>query len=69
MTERWRARSQTDMARISNYVSGGQCHLIHLAIPREDLLVQFGPHVHRGGIKQCSFHLYIYGTLCKCQMK
>ena len=33
VTERWRARPQTAMARISNPVSGGQCHLIHLTIP------------------------------------
>ena len=31
--ERWRARYQTAKARISNPVSGGQCHFIHLIIP------------------------------------
>ena len=30
-----RARSQTARARISNPVSGGQCHLIHLTILRK----------------------------------
>ena len=30
MTEKWRARPQTARARISNYVSGGQCNPIHL---------------------------------------
>ena len=34
MTERWRARPQTAGARISNPVSGGQCHLNHLTILR-----------------------------------
>ena len=34
VTERWRARPQTTRARISNPVSGGQCHLIHLTILR-----------------------------------
>ena len=32
VTERWRARPQTTSARISNYVSGEQCHLIHFTI-------------------------------------
>ena len=32
VTERQRARPQTARARISNQVSGGQCHLIHLTI-------------------------------------
>ena len=34
MTERWRARPQTARARISNPVSGGQCHLNYLTILR-----------------------------------
>ena len=34
VSERWRARPQTARARISNPVSGGQCHLIHLTILR-----------------------------------
>ena len=34
MTERQRARPQTASARISNHVSGGQFHLIHLTILR-----------------------------------
>ena len=34
VTERLRARPQTARARISNPVSGGQCHLIHLIIFR-----------------------------------
>ena len=34
LTERWRARPQTVSARISNPVSAGQCHLIHLTILR-----------------------------------
>ena len=34
VTERWRARPQTARARISNPVSGGQCHLIPLTIPK-----------------------------------
>ena len=34
VTERWRARPQTARARISNPVSGGQCHLIPLTILR-----------------------------------
>ena len=34
MTERQRARPQTARARISNPVSGGHCHLIHLPILR-----------------------------------
>ena len=34
MTERYRARPQTARARISNPVSGGQCHLNHLTILR-----------------------------------
>ena len=34
MTDRYRARSQTARARISNSVSGGQCLLIHLTILR-----------------------------------
>ena len=33
--------------RISNPVSGGQCHLIHLTI----LLTQFSLYVHKGGLK------------------
>ena len=33
--ERWRARPQTTRARISNPVSEGQCHLIHLTILRK----------------------------------
>ena len=34
VTERSRARHQTTRARISNPVSGGQCHLLHLTILR-----------------------------------
>ena len=34
MTEMWRARPQTARVRISNSVSGRQCHLIHLTILR-----------------------------------
>ena len=34
VTKRWRARPQTAKARISNPVSGGQCHPIHLTILR-----------------------------------
>ena len=34
VTERQRARPQTARARISNPVSGGQCHIIHLTILR-----------------------------------
>ena len=34
VTARWRARPQTARALISNLVSGGQCHLIHLTVLR-----------------------------------
>ena len=34
VTKRWRAQPQTARARISNTVSGGQCHLNHLTILR-----------------------------------
>ena len=34
VTERWCVRPQNARARISNPVSGGQCHLIHLTIFR-----------------------------------
>ena len=32
VTDRWRARPQTARVEISNPVSGGQCHFIHLTI-------------------------------------
>ena len=35
VTERQRAWPQTARAQISNYVSGGQCHLTHLTILRK----------------------------------
>ena len=47
VTERQRARPQTARARISNPVSGGQCHLI---------LARFSLYVHKGGLKPHSFH-------------
>ena len=34
VTEKWRARPQTARDRISNSVSGGQCHLNHFTILR-----------------------------------
>ena len=34
MIEKKRARSETARVPISNFVSGGQCHLIHLTILR-----------------------------------
>ena len=44
--------SETARARISNPVSGGQCHL------KDFILAQFSLHVHKGGLKPDSFHLY-----------
>ena len=50
--------------RISNTVSAGQCHLIHL---QEVLLAQFSQYVHRGGLKPHSFHFlksrHLYSVL------
>ena len=51
VTERYRARPQTTRARISNPVSGEQCHLTHLTI-----LAQLSLYVHKGGLKPDSFH-------------
>ena len=59
MTERWRARPQTARARISNPVSGGQCHLIHLT-SQEVFLAQFSLYVHSGGLKPDSFHFHFH---------
>ena len=42
--------------RISNYVSGGQRHLIHLTYhPQEVHLAQFSQHVHKDDLKPHSF--------------
>ena len=57
MTERWRARPQTARDRISNPVSGGQCHASHPSHHlQEVLLAQFSLYVHEGGLKPHSFH-------------
>ena len=48
------ARPQTARARISNPVSGGQCHSSHH--PQKVLLAQFSLYVHKGGLKPDSFH-------------
>ena len=58
MTERERARPQTARARISNPVSGGQCHLNHLTILFYVILAQFSLYVHKGGLKPDSFHFH-----------
>ena len=50
-------RPQIARARISNPVSGGQCHLIHLS--QEVLLAQFSLYVHKGGLKPHSFHFIL----------
>ena len=47
--------SETARARISNPVSGGQCHL------KDFILAQFSLHVHKGGLKPDSFY-FIYIT-------
>ena len=47
---------QTARARISNPVSGGQCHLIYLTILRRF----FWPSLHKGGLKPDSFHFPVH---------
>ena len=41
---------------ISDRVSGGQCHLIHLTIPRRFSWPSLAYNVHKGGLKPHSFH-------------
>ena len=53
VTER-RARPQTARARISNPVSGGQCHLTHLTILRKFSWPSLA-YVHTSGLKSDSF--------------
>ena len=54
-----RARPQTARARISNPVSGGQCHSSQSSHhPQEVLLGQFSPYVRKGGLKPASFHFF-----------
>ena len=52
MTERYRAPPQTARAQISNAVSGGQCHLVHL---QEVLLAQFSLYVHKVDLNPIHF--------------
>ena len=54
--ERYRARHQTARARISNPVSGGQCHLIHLTILLRRLSWPGLAYVHKRGLKPRSFY-------------
>ena len=50
-------------ARISNPVSGGQCHLLKSShLPHEVLLAQFSLYVHKGGLKPDSFHFIFFVT-------
>ena len=50
MTERSLAWPQTASARVSNPVSGGQCHSSPSPHhPQEVLLAQFSLYVHKGG--------------------
>ena len=55
----WRARSQMTRARISNLVSGGQCHLIHLTIRRKFSWHSLAYYVYKGGLKPHSFYFKI----------
>ena len=48
---------ETLRARISNPVSGGQCHSPQSSHhPQEVLLAQFSLYVHKGGLKPDSFN-------------
>ena len=42
---------------ISDRVSGGQCHLIHLTIPRRFSWPSLAYNLHKGDLKPHSFHL------------
>ena len=56
-------RGQTARARISNPVSGGQCHLINLTILRRfSWPMQFNLYMHTGGLKP---HLFHYTIRCR----
>ena len=59
-TKKMFLRPQTARDRISNPVSGGQCHLNHLTILV--LLAQFSLYVLKGGLKPDSFHFLIYDS-------
>ena len=63
-----RARPQTAMARISNPVSGGQCHLIHLTILRRFSWPSLAYMCTKGGLKPDSFHFisYLHRSCCSC---
>ena len=62
VTEKWRARPQTTRARISNFVSGGQCHLIHLAIFRMFSWPSLAYMSTKGGLRPHSicFNIFYY---------
>ena len=69
VTEMYRTWPQTARVRISNPVSGGQCHLIHLTILRRFSWPSLA-YVHKGGLKPDSFHFFStwsrphLGSLC-----
>ena len=52
MTKKWLARPQTARDRISNPVSGGQCHLTNLR------RLQCSLYVHKSDLKLDSFHFF-----------